>query len=477
MSGEAGAGGDSSGRPSFDRRRGLALFAFLFAVYNVNLRQVSSGDTLMARYVPIAILRDGTLALDGLLEADLKNGRRILEGWVLVSDGHMYDGFPPVAPLLALPVYAPFVWLGWPADHRLLSNLASKLAASIFVALSGMLLFAALREVGCEAGAAWSAALVYGVATSAWSTASQGLWTHSPAVLTISVALLFLVRRRPALAGTALAVATVARPALVPLIPILVSHAFFPPAAARSLRDRVVAWMRFQVENGLGAASVLVVASLYNYWLSGNVMGSNALRNAQLTRIFQTHDFGGSLFAGFLGLLVSPNRGLFVFSPVLAFAVWGAARAWTDRGGSSEADLRRLARFASAGCLVVLLVYSKYLTWWGGDSFGPRYLTDVMPLAAVPLAVAIAGLRSGPWRAAFAALLGWSVFVQTIGAFCWPSTWNRGLPPAHERLWDWRRTEIATCLAEGPRFDPFARKILLKLGIPVPDEAPAQRRR
>ena len=476
MSGDLGASVDSRRRPRLDRRRGLALFALLFAVYNVNLRQVSSGDTFMARYVPIAILRSGTIALDGLVEID-REKRRSLTGWVSESGGHIYDGFPPVAPLLALPIYAPFVWLGRPADPRLLSNLASKLAASIFVALSGVLLLAALYEVGCDARAAESAALVYGVATSAWSTASQGLWTHSPAVLMVSLALLFLVRNRPASAAAALAVAAVARPALVALIPILISYRFSPPTAARSAGERVGAWARFQLENALGAVAILVAGGLYNYWLSGNVLGLNAMRNAQLTRIFHTHDFGGSLPSGFLGLLVSPNRGLFVFSPVLAFAVWGSARAWADRGGSSEAELRRLARFASGGFLVALLVYSKYLTWWAGDSFGPRYLTDVMPLAAVPLAVAVVGLRSlaTAWRAAFAAALGWSIFVQTVGAFCWPSTWNRGLPPAYERLWDWRRTEIGTCLAEGPRFDPFARNLLEKLGVPVPDETAAQR--
>jgi len=44
-----------------------------------------------------------------------------------------------------------------------------------------------------------------------------------------------------------------------------------------------------------------------------------------------------------------------------------------------------------------------------------------------------------------------SIAVQCVGAFCFPSTWN--LKPAnvdlhHERLWDWRDTEISRCLHE-----------------------------
>ena len=34
--------------------------------------------------------------------------------------------------------------------------------------------------------------------------------------------------------------------------------------------------------------------------------------------------------AGLLGLLVSPSRGMLVYSPVLAFAFWGALRVWRN---------------------------------------------------------------------------------------------------------------------------------------------------
>jgi hypothetical protein len=99
-----------------------------------------------------------------------------------------------------------------------------------------------------------------------------------------------------------------------------------------------------------------------------------------------------------------------------------------------------------------------------------------MPLMAVMLALGLAELgwngASGgpkaPVRWLFGILLGYSIFIQAVGAFCWPSTWNRGYPPVYERLWDWRRTEIATCLYEGPRIDPVGRRILTALGIEMP---------
>ena len=100
-----------------------------------------------------------------------------------------------------------------------------------------------------------------------------------------------------------------------------------------------------------------------------------------------------------------------------------------------------------------------------------------MPLAAVMLALGLADLgwsdaKSGPRRAVrwlFGLVFSYSVFIQALGALCWPSTWNRGQPPYYERLWDWRRTEIVTCLSEGPRLDPALRRLVRALGIAVPE--------
>jgi hypothetical protein len=42
--------------------------------------------------------------------------------------------------------------------------------------------------------------------------------------------------------------------------------------------------------------------------------------------------------------------------------------------------------------------------------------------------------------------------VQLIGAFCYPSSWEKSpvdVDLHHERLWDWRDNELTRCLAEG----------------------------
>ena len=72
---------------------------------------------------------------------------------------------------------------------------------------------------------------------------------------------------------------------------------------------------------------------------------------------------------GHLGLLLSPSRGLLVYSPFLVLALIWWARAWTRRTETSA-----LLRSTSIGALALWLVYGAYRDWWGGWVFGSRYL-------------------------------------------------------------------------------------------------------
>jgi hypothetical protein len=92
------------------------------------------------------------------------------------------------------------------------------------------------------------------------------------------------------------------------------------------------------------------------------------------------------------------------------------------------------------------VLYGAYAVWWGGHTYGPRYMLDVLPFL-VPLAAAAGARRLS--RSAIAALwvaLAWSVAVAALGAFVFPhERWNlmpEDVDRHHERLWDWSDTQI-----------------------------------
>src|SRR5262249_7030175 len=142
---------------------------------------------------------------------------------------------------------------------------------------------------------------------------------------------------------------------------------------------------------------------------------------------------------GLLGILISPNRGLFVYTPFALFSLWGGILLWKHRG-----DL--LLRYLSLGVIAQILIYGSYLGWSGGWCYGPRYLTDISPFLSFLLVPLLPFHRlSVLTRGLFVSAVLWSVAIQAIGAFYYSYQWDA--TPFHvdlqlERMWDWRDTQI-----------------------------------
>jgi hypothetical protein len=450
-------------RPS---RQATLLFFGLVFVYNLNLRQVSSHDTYASRFVPISILRDGDLILDEFLPETIKQqaGDQFFSDNFHYARGHFYDSHPPVGPLLALPVYALPAWIGIPARGELIANVFSKVAASIIAALSAIVLFAAAKQIVGDQHrrTAMFAAVTYALGTSIWSTASQAMWTHTPAVLGYAVAIWALTVNRPSIAGIAATAAAFARPATLPVVALLGIYLIHTAFARRNGAKDGLQFLA-------GCLVIGLIGVLYNYWLFGNFVGGAPFRTAIWMKEFGTTDmFSGSLSTGLAGLTVSPSRGLFIFSPMVIVAVAGALKAWRS---PPITDGVLLARYSSLAAVAILLVYSKFIAWWGGHGFGPRYLTDAMPFVGLLFAFGLKPAVEQRPRSRFfpivvTVLLSYSIFIQAVGAFCWPSQWTLNEnPPYRFRLWDWRNSEIGTCIREGPKVDPSAQRLLNRLGL------------
>lgn len=106
-----------------------------------------------------------------------------------------------------------------------------------------------------------------------------------------------------------------------------------------------------------------------------------------------------------------------------------------------------------AAATVQFLVYGSYSVWWGGHTYGPRYLLDVLPLLVPTAAAALIPQRSRLWDVAAASALCWSIVVAATGAFCYPhDAWNSDptdVDRDHARLWSVRDSQIPRCWSAG----------------------------
>ncbi|MBI2467853.1 MAG: glycosyltransferase family 39 protein [Candidatus Rokubacteria bacterium] len=431
-------------------RRALLLVVACLLIYNANLRETSSGDTAGVRLLPAIIVLEHRLHLDSFFRGYPPSQEPPY--WAQRANGHYRSSYPILPALLAVPVYALPVYL-FGAESWAFVNLLSKASASLFAALSVLFVYLTIRRLTPDPPALRIAA-VYAVGTSTWSIASQGLWGHGPAQLFLAAALYATLRadadpRVFHAVGLATGLMVATRPGTALMALALLAYVWH--------RDR-----RAGCWSALLFATVALAVVWHNLATFGSVGGGYAeLHATHATRHGVEGAFASPLGQGLLGLLVSPSRGLLVYSPVLLFAFAGMLLALVARRPPFYGYL-------AAGLLASLLMLGKYSVWWGGQSFGPRLPTDFLPALVVflvPVLERLRGARLG--QAAFASLFALSVAVQVVGAFYYPSRrdvdWNtspRDVDFAHERLWDWRDPQLLRLLANGPRPPGF--------GLPPP---------
>ena len=113
-------------------------------------------------------------------------------------------------------------------------------------------------------------------------------------------------------------------------------------------------------------------------------------------------------------MLVSPTRGLLVFCPFLIFVPLGLIQRLRSPGS------KVLAVALSFAVAAQVLLYSQ-VDWRGGESWGPRWLTDLLPILMWMFAPAPRVLRPIA-RGLLIVAMAASVGVQTIGAFWYTKT-------------------------------------------------------
>lgn len=393
-------------------------------VYNANGRAISAGDTYPARYLPFSILRHHSVVLDPIARITAQ-GRGEGAFWMMpVPGGHVISLYPVVQPVLLAPLYLPAVaylhLAGW-TDARLdhVARAMEKLCASLVAAMSAALLYRLLRR-----RASLSVALLltfsYAFGTTTWMIGSQALWQHGLAELLVVATLLLLT-------GTCTGPRVVAVGLLCGLI-----AGNRPPdailAAALGAYGLYWAGRRRAVLLAVSAALPMGLVLLYNLGLAENIAG--AYGRTGRPAFFQ-HD----LLSGLGGLLFSPARGLFVFSPFLLFLVLAWRLPVADRG---------LALAMRIAVLLQLVLYAK-TDWRTGIYWGPRYFTDILPILVWMLAPVVASLRA-VGRALFLLAVGAAVVFEAVGAFWYDGAGDGFILSG----WEWRNAPFVAALRHGP---------------------------
>ena len=421
-------------------RTGVAIGALLalgfFACYNANGREIPSADSQAAKFSSVMLARRHVLSLDGVVGRQPLYGER--QAFVRDRQGHWRNSYPLPPVLEGAAVAALLRGLGvLSLDAPLAPAIVSKIAASLFTALAGVFAFVTARRF-CGTAQALLVATGFSLGTGLWPMASQTLWQHASFTWSLMAAIALWTGdgnrtiARSALIGALLGWALSGRPQTLPMIGILAAGALWN-ATPRS---------RIALAGAL-LVSVGVFAGLNVFWFGHPAGGQPQFEQLSLS-IHNARSTWQSPLQGIAGLLFSPSRGLLVFSPIVAVTLFARSR-----GGGP------VIAWTLAAAAAQLLLYGSYSVWWGGYTYGPRYLLDLLPALVPAAALGVDRLANTPAtvRAIAAAALAWSIVTAATGAFCYPNEqWNTdpvNLDQAHERLWEVRDSQIPRCWSRG----------------------------
>lgn len=270
------------------------------------------------------------------------------------------------------------------------------------------------RALGLRLHYAFLASLILAFASPLWVYA-KGLSNIPLASLLISAGFVSITRSYPrgwhwAAAGLFAGLAAVTRPELVLVAPVLGVLAIRPET-----RLTLSGSTRALVYTAVWAAVAIPGIGLWNLYRTGAFLGFGY----QPSILWQTD----RAYIGVFGVLASPSFGLLVFMPAAAFGLWGLLNAKEYTG------------IWRAMCVLVAIAcvgYGSFEDWWGGVSWGSRYLTIVTPFLALGLGLILQA--SSTTRIARVVILGlvmWSAGLSVLGSLFdyqsgWRNLWDHG---------------------------------------------------
>jgi len=386
-------------------------------------------DSRYSLLVSVNVLRHASWSLDNYLPP----GELPYQLTRTQPDGPVWYGYPLGSSVLSLPiVLALMLASDGPGDDpeaALAWETRAQVEAAALVAAGNVAVLFLLARLWLSLRAALGFTLVFALGTSLWSTNARGLWSHTWAGLLLSLTVLILARieRRRQTVGLA---AGVGLGALLFVAWWTRTHLLISVLAVGAY----LLWHHRRV--ALAYLLTLLTLRMALMAFSQAIFGQLSPPTVYSAGVLSLDEVGSR----FLAVLLSPSRGLLIYTPVLA--VWGLGLILYRRR-LADTGLLSPALLAVTGQLALL---SAYPGWHGGACFGPRYFSDVLPWFFLLGVLATQAVPASiPWRGLETAALAWGVLVHTHGAinrqpWRWCQRLTQGDPEATAR--DWSRPQF-----------------------------------
>lgn len=346
----------------------ISLLIPFFLIYTLTPLFLSTKDTHPAKIIPFAIEKNGNLYLDEFLPINYITEDKSFDSeiyYAIPIQNHYLSSYPILPGIMNFMVlkFLRPLRVNLPTSTFNIEDILSKdtqyayylekYSASFYATLTNLILLKYFLNFYSIQTSLLST-ILFAFCTSHYSNSSQALWQHGFVELDLVLCLyLFSKNKRITnlLSSFLLGFLVFIRPTAILLaVPIFLS-------LKNTTRKDSLVYISFSCS--------IFLSFIFNYFLYKHPLGGYPF--------YLKYSMGGlspyissfsEFLRGFFGLTISPGFGYLVFSPIflLAFIV-NRKRSWAY----------------SIGILMYTFFYSFYLIWWGGFSYGARFLIDINP--------------------------------------------------------------------------------------------------
>ena len=339
------------------------MWLILFKL-GINSLPLQSEDVLPSIFTGISIVEDQTLYITKYYEMMISKYPQPDDysrtPFYLRKVGDNYvSAFPIMSSVVSLPVfifYMPFIkTISW-EDIFLLSHLSG----SFVMALNVVLLFYILSTL-LKVSLRRTIFLIsiYALGTINLPLISQALWQHGTVQFFSLLSIIAYLRGKYFWLFLFCGFGILSRP--TSFIVFLILFIFL-------LLDKKIKFSEI-LKSSFGIVIPLLFFIFYNFTFYQDL--SNQGYSSQIF-----NSWLGNFPESFIGMWVSPSKGILIYSPVLLFSLIGVYQ------GYKKDSLVKISFWV---ILLHTLVLSKWKHWYGGYGFGYRMVSDILPFFIFPI--------------------------------------------------------------------------------------------
>lgn len=385
-------------------------------------RLLTSYDITSNTFLPYEILTRGRIDFSKESIKAMQTIEGLIKPHSVIKIGDKwYSGYPIMAGILAVPVYAPAILLNkiptllYQIDYLkilVLGRIAGSFYTALCVGIFYLILKNILRKLNKPVNF-WTYIFIffYAFATNLYSIASRGLWQHTSSLLFNSLIILFLIyaEDNPKFikwTGLLCGLSFIARPTNIFMVLFTTLYIFIKKRKE---------FLRFAVLGGL--MGILLVA--YNWLIFGS-----PFTNEYVAR--NDTSFSTPILTGLIGYLFSPSRSFLFVTPPLILSYYAIYKNFFKKG---KIEVEVLLKYLGLAFISTLLMLSTWWCWYGADRFGYGFLTEWLPIIGLFTFLTTIEFKK-PWKIILIILMVYSLYTQVN------AVWFRKSRCNSDHVWD-----------------------------------------